>query len=102
MPPPESGLNLSAEEKELLRAWIEQGANWKQHWSFLPPVEQPIPDATADWNSDHPVDRFIHREISNSGLHPQPRADKETLLRRVTLDLTGLPPTVEELSLIHI
>ena len=98
MPPPESGLNLSAEEKELLRAWIEQGANWKQHWSFLPPVEQPIPDATADWNSDHPVDRFIHREISNSGLRPQPRADKETLLRRVTLDLTGLPPTVEEIE----
>ena len=98
MPPPESGLSLQAEEKDLLRSWIEQGANWKQHWAFVPPKKPAIPSAHPTWSADQTIDNFIHRKISSTTLTPSPKADKETLIRRATLDLTGLPPTISEID----
>lgn len=98
MPPPESGLSLQAEEKDLLRSWIEQGANWKQHWAFVPPKKPAIPSAHPTWSADQTIDNFIHRKMSSTTLTPSPKADKETLIRRATLDLTGLPPTIGEID----
>lgn len=98
MPPPDSGLEISPEEREVLRAWIEQGANWKQHWAFVPPQKPTVPGAIEGWSPQQPIDHFIHRKISQSNLQPSQLASKENLLRRVTLDLTGLPPTISEMD----
>ncbi len=94
MPPPESNLALSAADKAVLVRWIEQGAEWKPHWSFIPPEKAPLPDADAE----QPIDRFILARLNRERIDPAPEAPKETLLRRLTLDLTGLPPTLEELD----
>ena len=98
MPPPESGLTLSEEEIQKLRKWIDQGAKWEQHWAFVPPETPKVPRPVSDWATRNPIDHFIHEGVQSAGLTPQPEADKETLLRRVTLDLTGLPPTIEEMD----
>jgi mono/diheme cytochrome c family protein len=98
MPP--MGARLTAEEVGLLRAWIDQGAEWKQgsttHWSFQK-IQRPAvpPVRTASW-ARSPVDNFILARLDKEGLAPSPEADKLTLLRRASLDLTGLPPTPEE------
>ncbi|MDB4331437.1 PSD1 and planctomycete cytochrome C domain-containing protein [bacterium] len=98
MPPPESGLKLNQQERKLFKHWIDQGAEWKQHWAFIPPTKPDVPPAVADWDAQHSIDRFIHRKLIDSGLQPQKPAEKETLLRRVTLDLTGFPPTIEAMD----
>jgi len=98
MPPPDSGLTLSSEERATLQSWIEQGAKWKQHWAFLAPRKPEVPQAIADQTPGKPIDSFIHRKIAAANLSPSPKASKEVLLRRVTLDLTGLPPTVDEMN----
>ena len=98
MPPPESGLKLSEEEIRKLRQWIDEGAEWEQHWAFVPPKTPQVPGPVADWSTRNPIDHFIHGRVQSAGLTPQPEADKETLLRRLTLDLTGLPPTIEEMD----
>ena len=98
MPPPESGLHLSESERETLRDWIDQGANWKQHWAFSAPQKPKVPDPAKDWKADQPIDRFIQRKIAGTNLAPSKQANKETLIRRLTLDLTGLPPTVREID----
>ena len=98
MPPPESGLSLSAAEKDLIRRWIEQGANWQGHWSFQPIVSPPIPDALPPQTESGEIDRFINHRLQQAGLQQAPRAASETLLRRLSFDLTGLPPTLEELD----
>ncbi len=99
MPPVNSGKRpLSDAEKELLRRWIEEGAVYEPHWSFVPPVEPPAPAVKdAHWVRD-PLDRFVLARLEQEGLAPSPEAGRETLLRRVFLDLTGLPPTPEELA----
>lgn len=95
MPPADSGHKLSIEEIELLRRWITQGAKYEKHWSFAPPVKVVPPESAAGWSSD-PVDRFIFRQVEAVGLVPNPEADRLQLLRRLSLDLTGLPPTIED------
>jgi len=98
MPPPDSGKSLTAAEIGLLKTWVEQGANWKDHWSFVKP-ERPAPP-TVPWEDQvrNPIDRFVFARLQREGLKPSPRADKVTLIRRLTLDLTGLPPTLAEVD----
>lgn len=96
MPPPESKLTLSDAERETLRRWIAAGASYRGHWSREPLRRPPLPPR-APWSSqDHPIDRFIDDALRQHGLQPLGQADRYRLIRRVTLDLTGLPPTVEE------
>ncbi len=95
MPPPESGLKLTDEEKEAFRRWIEQGAVFEQHWAFLPITRPAIPNSSQ---AILPIDVLIQQRLAESGFEPSPVASPETLIRRVTLDLTGLPPTIEELD----
>lgn len=98
MPTPESNLTLSDREIALIAKWIEQGAEWKKHWSFLPLEEQKLPKVkNADWPVN-PIDNFVLSRLEQEGISPAPEADRERLLRRVTLDLTGLPPTLEEID----
>jgi hypothetical protein len=98
MPPPFAHKILSAEEKSILRRWVEQGAAWKDHWAFVAPVRPPLPAVTdAGWVRG-PVDNFILAKLEASHLQPAQEADRRTLIRRVTLDLTGLPPTPAEVD----
>jgi len=96
MPPPSSGMVLSENQKETIRRWIEQGAKSGQHWAYVPPIRPQIP-ATSDplWPRN-PIDSFILNRLDQEKLEPSPEANKITLLRRVTFDLTGLPPTPAE------
>jgi len=98
MPPPDSKKSLSATEIETLTQWIEQGAQYDQHWSFRPPVRPSLPETgRANWARE-PSDQFILARLESEGLVPSAEADKPALLRRLTLDLTGLPPTLAEVD----
>ena len=98
MPPPESKLSMSNEEVAILVKWLDQGAEWKPHWSFIPVGEVDVPDVTDEYVAVNPVDNFIIQKLTSHDLSPNSEADKERLLRRVTMDLTGLPPTIEEID----
>ena len=98
MPPPESHKELSPPEIEILKRWIEQGGSWQDHWSFLAPQRPPIPQTPFDKWGVNPIDAFVGNRMKARGLSPSPPADRERWLRRVTFDLTGLPPTVEEID----
>ena len=98
MPPPSSKLAISEEEVALLKSWIEQGANWREHWSFSP-LEAITPPQVKDVGRLHnPVDNFILAKLQEAGLVPSVRASREKLIRRLTFDLTGVPPTLEEID----
>lgn len=98
MPPPESNLNLSPYEIQVLKKWIEQGAEYRPHWSFIPPVKPGVPAVkNRDWVRN-PIDAFVAARLEKEGQHPAPEADRETLIRRLSFDLTGLPPTLEEVD----
>jgi hypothetical protein len=98
MPAPESNLALTDYEKAVLVRWIEQGADWKPHWSLIPPRKPAVPPVKqASWPRGD-LDRFVLATLESKGLSPSPEASRETWLRRVTLDLTGLPPTLEEID----
>jgi hypothetical protein len=98
MPPPESKKALTEAEKELLRRWIAEGADYPAHWAFVAPVRPPLPRvARADW-AEQPIDRFILARLEREGLSPAPRAELATRLRRLWLDLLGLPPPPQELD----
>lgn len=98
MPPPKEGKPLSKEQVETLVRWVKEGAPWKNHWSFIPPEKPVVPEVKrAEWPAN-PIDRFILAAIEKAGFSPAPEADRATLLRRVTFDLTGLPPTPEEVD----
>jgi hypothetical protein len=97
MPPPESHLQLSDDEIRLIERWIEEGAGWKPHWAFIPPQKPALPEIQSDWPAN-PIVRFVLRQLQKKGLRPSPAADRETLIRRVTFDLTGLPPGLEEIG----
>lgn len=98
MPPPESNLRLTDYEIAVIRRWIEQGAEWKEHWLFTPPeATEPPAVQQKDWVRN-PIDRFVLARLEQEGLSPAPEAPKEKLLRRLTFDLTGLPPTLAELD----
>ncbi|MGI9474590.1 MAG: DUF1549 domain-containing protein, partial [Rubripirellula sp.] len=92
MPPPESKLELTGAEKETLQRWVESGAKWSEHWSFVTPREPDVPDDPSGW-SRNDVDRFILARATIAGLERSPEASPETLVRRLFLDLTGLPPS---------
>ena len=98
MPPEDSGRVLTESEVGTLRRWIEQGARWEKHWAFIPPIRPPLPVAGGSGWSRGGIDRFILAKLRSVGLQPSPEADLETLLRRVTFDLTGLPPTPAEID----
>ncbi|MDH3648466.1 MAG: DUF1553 domain-containing protein [Saprospiraceae bacterium] len=98
MPPPESNLALNAGEKAILLKWIRQGGKYKEHWSFAAPVTPVIPDVDDESWIKTDIDRFILAQIKEKGLTPSESTEKETLLRRATLDLTGLPPSVDEIE----
>ncbi|MFN3323831.1 MAG: PSD1 and planctomycete cytochrome C domain-containing protein [Bryobacteraceae bacterium] len=106
---PMGGKPLPPEQIEIIKAWIDQGAEWpdgigagaaeiKKHWAFIPPLRPALPDVkNAAWVRN-PIDRFILARLEKEGLAPSPEADRVTLLRRLSLDLTGLPPTIEEVD----
>ena len=97
MPPPESNLSLEDYEKEILKKWIAQGAVYKEHWAFIKPEKQEVPKIQSDWGSNE-IDAFVLKKMRQKGLSPSEPADKATLARRVYLDLTGLPPSPEEIE----
>lgn len=98
MPPPSVHTQLTEAQKETLEKWVAAGAKYEEHWSFLPP-QQVEPPAVEDerWKR-HPIDRFLRAEQTRQGLEPNEPAGRETIIRRVSLDLIGLPPTPEEID----
>lgn len=98
MPPIYSERKLSASQIDLVRRWIEQGAKWQKHWSFIPPVRPSLPEVNNKLWVHNPIDYFVLKRLEQQGLAPSPEAAAETLIRRVTLDLTGLPPTPKEID----
>ncbi|RRQ47433.1 DUF1553 domain-containing protein [Maribacter algicola] len=99
MPPPESNLSLTKREKALLIKWVEQGAKWKKHWAFLKPMKQAVPSRiNEDWPYQNEIDGFVQAKLITKKFFPLPETEKEKLIRRVTMDLTGLPPTIEEID----
>lgn len=98
MPPPETGKQLTPAEIDLFRRWIAEGAQYRKHWSFEPPVQGELPSpAGIEW-AKNPIDHFILKELHANNLQPAAEADRATLLRRVSLALIGLPPTVAEVD----
>ena len=99
MPPADSQKKLTPEQVEIFRRWIEEGAEWKNHWAFekIARPEVPAPDTKSNWGRNE-IDRFILARMRGEGLSPSPPADPRRLLRRLTLDLTGLPPSPEEIE----
>ncbi len=106
---PMGGKPLDAAQTALIKRWIEQGAEWpdhasakvevvQEHWAFRPPQRPPIPKTRNKTWAKNPIDQFILARLEQEGLSPSPPADKVTLLRRLSLDLTGLPPTIEEVD----
>src|SRR5262245_51696664 len=95
MPPPDSKKSLTSAERDLLKRWIEQGAAYQKHWAFEPISRPAAPSANSNVS---PVDLFLNQKIMQTGLTPQSEADRETLMRRVSFALTGLPPTIEDLD----
>ena len=99
MPPPDSHRVLTAEQKDLIRKWVEQGAEYETHWAFVAPQEEiPVPETTDKAWPENPIDSFILARLEKEKLAPSPAAAPERWLRRVTFDLTGLPPTQAELD----
>ena len=97
MPPPDSGHEITIEQIELIGRWIDQGAKFDLHWSFRPLAQPNVPGDGSDW-SNHPIDRFTYRAMAKHGLQPSGQADRHALIRRLSLDLTGLPPSPAEVD----
>ncbi|MEQ1840799.1 MAG: DUF1549 domain-containing protein, partial [Verrucomicrobiales bacterium] len=98
MPPPDSHKELKPEQIEIVRRWIVEGAKWQPHWSFVKPEKPVIPEVSTSDRVTNPIDQFIFAGVDKAGLTPAPEADRRALIRRVALDLTGLPPTPEEVE----
>lgn len=96
MPPPSTNKSLSEGEKELVRQWIADGAEYEEHWSFVAPAKPALPPVADSAWSKNAIDRFVLARLEAEGLAPAREADPHTIGRRVTLDLTGLPPTAEQ------
>jgi hypothetical protein len=94
MPPPNSNLMLTSYEIQVVGRWIEQGAEYQKHWAFVPPQKPAVPETGNDWATNE-IDHFILAAMDQHGLEPNDEADRERLLKRVHLDLTGLPPSAE-------
>jgi hypothetical protein len=98
MPPLKTGKHLTTTQINLLTKWIAQGAEWKKHWAFIPPERPSLPHVVNSRWPQNAIDTFILARLQRDGLSPSPEADRATLIRRVTFDLTGLPPTPEEVD----
>ena len=100
MPPPESKKELSNEQIQLLQQWIINGGKYDQHWAFKKPVRHPVPSLSSEHKNwaRNKVDYFIAAKQTEAKLTPSPEADRATLIRRVSLDLTGLPPNPKQLE----
>ncbi|HEY6291736.1 MAG TPA: DUF1553 domain-containing protein [Terriglobia bacterium] len=98
MPPVFANRTPTAAQVELIKEWIDQGAHWERHWAWLAPKRPPTPEVQDKGWPRNPIDNFVLARLEREGLKPSPEADKATLLRRVTFDLTGLPPTPAELN----
>ncbi len=98
MPPPRTNRRLTAAQKDVLRRWIDEGAPWGKHWAYETPIRPPLPPVQNKAWARNAIDYFILARLEKEGLAPSPEAAKETLIRRVTLDLTGLPPTPREVD----
>ncbi len=98
MPPPKSNRRLSAEQKKLLERWINEGAEYQTHWAFVTPTKAAEPAVKkSDW-ARNPIDRFVLAKLEQQGLAPSPEADRATLIKRLSVDLVGLPPTPAEVD----
>jgi hypothetical protein len=98
MPPPDSGRLLSDKQKQLLHDWIKAGAEYQPHWAFTTPVRPPEPPVRNTSWPRNPIDQFVLAELERNGLQPSPEADRRTLIRRLSIDLIGLPPTPAEVQ----
>jgi hypothetical protein len=98
MPPPDSGHALTQNQIDLLRRWIDEGAKWDTHWAYTAPVRPESPAVSRQEWVRNPIDRFILARLERDGLHPSPEADRVALLRRLTYDLTGLPPAPSDID----
>ena len=98
MPPPSSPKQLTGKERDLLRQWIDEGAEYQEHWSFRPVRAVPPPALKDVHGARNAIDHFIRHELEKRGIPPSPEAERSVLLRRLSLDLTGLPPTPEEVA----
>jgi mono/diheme cytochrome c family protein len=99
MPPPKSGKHLKPEQIALLKRWVQEGAKWAEHWAFVPPQRPLVPEVRGQKSEvRNPIDAFVDAKRRAGGLEGSPEADRVTLIRRVTLDLTGLPPTPDEVD----
>src|SRR5438552_508866 len=99
MPPAWAGTTkLSDREIGLLTRWIEQGAVWQKHWSFIPPRRPELPEVSDPRWPKNPIDSFVMARLDRERLKPSPEADRRTLIRRLALDLTGLPPAPEQIE----
>ncbi|MEQ8418630.1 MAG: PSD1 and planctomycete cytochrome C domain-containing protein [Arenibacter algicola] len=98
MPPPESNLTVTKYEKEIIKKWIEQGAEYKEHWAFIAPEKPIVPKTSNTTWAQNEIDQFVLSQLEQKGLEPNEKATKEKLLRRVFFDLTGLPPSVEQIN----
>ncbi|QEG20218.1 PSD1 and planctomycete cytochrome C domain-containing protein [Mariniblastus fucicola] len=96
MPPPDHGAGLSEDEVELVRQWIKQGAKWSNHWAFEKPLPQTLPETKDKAWARQPIDHFVLAKLEANDIKPAAEAEPVRWLRRATLDLTGLPPTLEE------
>lgn len=98
MPPPKSGKSLTNKEKRLIKSWILAGAPWADHWAFLPAEKPPLPTVSPTADIRNPIDLFIQEKLDKSGLTANKQADRTSIVRRLYLDLLGLPPTPEEVD----
>jgi hypothetical protein len=98
MPPKDSGQELSDAEIQLLTRWIQEGAKWTEHWAFIPPTKHELPPLQNPQWCNNAIDHWVLQKLQQENLKPSAEADRRTLIRRVTLDLTGLPPTPAEVE----
>ena len=96
MPPTSTGKRLGARQIELLKKWVDSGASFDRHWAFVPPTRPAVPRPQRASGRGNPIDGFVRNRLASEGLEPAPPADRRTLIRRVSLDVTGLPPSIRE------
>ena len=99
MPPPSHPRKLTEQEKQIFKTWIAQGAKYEPHWAFIAPKRPDVPQfSNSKFQISNPIDAFVLAKLADEKIAPSPEAEKTTLIRRVTFDLTGLPPTLEEVD----